>query len=440
MTNDVFLLAAECISKFRSSQGGLRSLCFGVAGNKAAVYALASKTLQQLPRFDAALKEVFSGDSNSLEYCLLLVILGDVFSGEGFPHKRRRLERRTRTAVRFIKEHQDLLTRNLELSHTNAKIEPNRSSFPRALRLNMARLAPLSDISPGDSINWNTISCTRKQILDELNDGVSEAEVAFPDPLLPDFILLPSGHPFSGPSLYKQRVMTESACITQARASGLPICAAVHYMAITLKAKEPGTALASMRVLDLCSAPGSKALHALSYFGHVTANDLDQRRLDIVRSRFQCCGAQPDRHLLFSNRNALEITDDGQNSILLVDPTCSSSGVSRNVDKQLAEAAGCAKSHADTTSLAAFQKKVLIHALTSFPSAQLVVYSTCSVHREENEDVVAAAIKDVSSVWSLVDALPAWPCRGLPGYKECLRSNSTMETDGFFVALFARQP
>jgi len=62
-----------------------------------------------------------------------------------------------------------------------------------------------------------------------------------------------------------------------------------------------------------------------------------------------------------------------------------------------------------------FQEAALSHAL-SFAAVQRVVYSTCSVHRRENEDVVArclAAARD--SGWALEKALPTWPRRGVSG-------------------------
>ena len=42
--------------------------------------------------------------------------------------------------------------------------------------------------------------------------------------------------------------------------------------------------------------------------------------------------------------------------------------------------------------LAAFQQRALSHALT-FPALRRLVYSTCSLYQEENEDVVQAALQ-----------------------------------------------
>jgi hypothetical protein len=61
------------------------------------------------------------------------------------------------------------------------------------------------------------------------------------------------------------------------------------------------------------------------------------------------------------------------------------------------------------------QEAALRHALT-FPALQRLVYSTCSVHQRENEDVVAAVLPHAQQLgFKLVTALPAWHRRGLAG-------------------------
>ena len=123
------------------------------------------------------------------------------------------------------------------------------------------------------------------------------------------------------------------------------------------------------------------------------------------------------------------------------------------------------------TKLAQFQLAALLKAL-SFPGAERVVYSTCSVHMAENEHVVASALQQQQQcnvaqgdTWQLANCLPAWYRRGL--HRDSIRENSTSKhtdgdntslcwltpeqadcvartlpedrTNGFFVALFVRR-
>ena len=48
--------------------------------------------------------------------------------------------------------------------------------------------------------------------------------------------------------------------------------------------------------------------------------------------------------------------------------------------------------------LSAFQVSVVLHAL-SFPSVNRVVYSTCSVNQQENEDVVFRILSQVKDTF-----------------------------------------
>ncbi|XP_030156145.1 28S rRNA (cytosine-C(5))-methyltransferase isoform X3 [Lynx canadensis] len=73
---------------------------------------------------------------------------------------------------------------------------------------------------------------------------------------------------------------------------------------------------------------------------------------------------------------------------------------------------------------------------------QRLVYSTCSLCQEENEDVVRDALQQNSGTFRLVPVLPSWPHRGLgtfPGAERCLRASpETTLTGGFFVAVLER--
>ncbi|XP_058567628.1 28S rRNA (cytosine-C(5))-methyltransferase isoform X3 [Neofelis nebulosa] len=73
---------------------------------------------------------------------------------------------------------------------------------------------------------------------------------------------------------------------------------------------------------------------------------------------------------------------------------------------------------------------------------QRLVYSTCSLCQEENEDVVRDALQQNSGTFRLVPVLPSWPHRGLgtfPGAECCLRASpETTLTGGFFVAVLER--
>lgn len=88
------------------------------------------------------------------------------------------------------------------------------------------------------------------------------------------------------------------------------------------------------------------------------------------------------------------------------------------------------------------QETALLHAL-QFPALQRLVYSTCSIHQRENEDVVAAVLPAATAAgFRLVDPFPMWHRRGLPvleGSELLVRTDAHADgTDGFFVAVFER--
>ena len=192
-------------------------------------------------------------------------------------------------------------------------------------------------------------------------------------------------------------------------------------------------------IIDACAAPGNKTSHLAAILqnrvGKILAFDKDEKRLQLLSRRMKEAGASC---IVKSQlQDFLQSKLDENVKAVLLDPSCSGSGMRQ----------------ADTThdpdrlkNLSAFQKRCLKHAL-SFPNVRRVTYSTCSVYREENEDVVCDVMKEFGNLFKLVPCVPQWKRRGI--YCEGLtkeQSESLLRVDpekdlmgGFFVASFHRK-
>ncbi|XP_077868127.1 28S rRNA (cytosine-C(5))-methyltransferase-like [Saccoglossus kowalevskii] len=194
-------------------------------------------------------------------------------------------------------------------------------------------------------------------------------------------------------------------------------------------------------VIDTCAAPGNKTSHLASIInntGKIYAFDLDTKRIGTMGNLTAKAGVMNTQ--LF-NQDFLKTnpTDNKFQKVeyILVDPSCTGSGIVNRND-HLMGAQGITK--ARLRSLSSFQVMILKHAM-EFPNLKRVVYSTCSVHREENEDVVAEVLK-CNKNFALKTVMPSWTHRGLEGTdvgKHCIRASANVDfTNGFFVALFER--
>jgi len=132
---------------------------------------------------------------------------------------------------------------------------------------------------------------------------------------------------------------------------------------------------------------------------------------------------------------------------VLLDPSCSGSGIVNRLD-YLLDAEQDDLQDERLHKLSAFQLKMIRHAMR-FPAVEKIVYSTCSVHAEENELVVSAALNSSNGSFSLADhrdVIPSWHRRGLQEHSDKLDPTSLIRcspedrTNGFFVSCFIRAP
>ena len=134
-------------------------------------------------------------------------------------------------------------------------------------------------------------------------------------------------------------------------------------------------------VLDLCAAPGGKTMQ-LAAAGHaVTGVDRKQSRLARLQQNL-------DRTKLAATlveADALTWRPDERFDAILIDAPCSSTGTFRRHPEVLYRARPSII--AETVTL---QTKLLAHAATLLAPGGALVFATCSLEREEGEDIVAA--------------------------------------------------
>ncbi|CAO3695263.1 unnamed protein product [Umbelopsis ramanniana] len=205
-------------------------------------------------------------------------------------------------------------------------------------------------------------------------------------------------------------------------------------------------------IIDACAAPGNKTSHLSALVrntGKIFAFDLDMRRLDLLKRLTNKAGC---KNITPLHGSFLEVDPNdpkyAQVEYLLLDPSCSGSGIISRLD-HLVDDEQEANGTERLDSLAEFQIAVIQHAM-KFPKAKKVVYSTCSIHPQENEHVVKTilASNDDFVLGPRSETIPTWSRRGL--VEECngdkdiaesvIRTNPSEDyTNGFFVACFLRK-
>jgi 16S rRNA (cytosine967-C5)-methyltransferase len=139
-------------------------------------------------------------------------------------------------------------------------------------------------------------------------------------------------------------------------------------------------------LLDLCAAPGGKALHLADLLGRgtLTACDVDPDKLKALTGLTPLMGEVVYRVHPLPETGALPLPHGGYDGIL-IDAPCSNTGVLRRRVE-----ARWRLDPEDFAALATIQLSLLERSLPLLRAGGRIVYSTCSLESEENEDVVAA--------------------------------------------------
>lgn len=170
-----------------------------------------------------------------------------------------------------------------------------------------------------------------------------------------------------------------------------------------------------LRALDACAAPGGKTCHMLERARvEVLALERENARTDSIRANLQRLGLQCE--LRVGDAGTPSQWWDGQPfDRILLDAPCSATGViRRHPDIKLHRRA------TDIAALARAQSHLIQALWPTLAVGGRLVYATCSLLREENENVVAAFLDAQPDAHELPFELPAGHAAGtgwqiLPG-------------------------
>jgi len=209
------------------------------------------------------------------------------------------------------------------------------------------------------------------------------------------------------------------------------------------------------RILDCCAAPGGKTLAMAdrNLDATITAVELHPHRARLLQkllSAAQLSSSTPaqniqTRHIHILISDAQTVPLHGNFDRVLADVPCSGTGtLARNPEIKWR------LQPLDLEDLHQRQLAILRSALTHVAHGGRLIYSTCSLEKEENEDVIEKALEK-NSTFRLLDVrselnrlrsegVLTWPdlasltrgpfLRTLPGIHPC---------DGFFAAIFEKQ-
>jgi len=189
-----------------------------------------------------------------------------------------------------------------------------------------------------------------------------------------------------------------------------------------------------LAVLDLCAAPGGKTMHAAeaNAVGTVTSCDISAAKTDLIRENI--------RRMQLSNvqvmeNDATEYREEWADKfdVVLCDVPCTGLGVmthKRDIKYNF--------SIREMRSLSAVQRRILQNAVRYVKPGGVLIYSTCTIDKTENDRQARYAANELGLVPD--DLAPHLPA-GIPGIEgnRLQLFPDIHGTDGFFLARFLRR-
>ncbi|KAI9593119.1 S-adenosyl-L-methionine-dependent methyltransferase [Syncephalis fuscata] len=437
--------AAKVLDLVFARKGTVKGLVLGGKyQNKKALYAIVCETLKYKDTLNEIIEHAkLTKTCKKLPNTLALVLVFDLLFSRGglrktsCPHTRAVLDQKVRLRAELAK----LKVRRGVIRNVDLVPESLRQlvALPRYVRVNLLRTTVdkvlQHFVKEGYTIEASTVHVSQLK-----------PKTMCRDLHLSDLLVFPTKTDLHAHPLY-----LSGDIILQDKASCFP----AHVLAPP----------AGSHALDGCAAPGNKTSHMASLMGNegrIWAFDLDVRRLELLQKMTTKANCQIitaiHQSFLETDPNAEEYAHI---EYILLDPSCSGSGIVNRLDQLVDQMTQQPSEHDGPATpmegavlndrleqLARFQLECIQHAF-KFPSVKRISYSTCSVHHQENEQVVVNALASTNQfeLAPRSQVLPTWTHRGeiVDGLTKeqadsLVRAVPDQDyTNGFFVACFQRK-
>jgi len=167
--------------------------------------------------------------------------------------------------------------------------------------------------------------------------------------------------------------------------------------------------------LDLCAAPGGKTTQIAEATGgasEIVSVDNDSKRLRLLKENCRRLGARSVRPLLADVRKLPKVFHCSFDRVLLDVPCSNSGALSRRAE------ARWRLNEKNLASLSKLQQELLRSAWQTVAKKGILVYSTCSIEREENEAQIQTIVGEAGEGLKLIKSGLVLPgeCDGDGGF------------------------
>lgn len=194
----------------------------------------------------------------------------------------------------------------------------------------------------------------------------------------------------------------------------------------------------NLRVLDLCAAPGGKSTHIhslLSPGSVLVANEVIKSRSLVLADNMIKWGT--DNVIVTNNDPSAFAKLGGYFDVMVVDAPCSGSGLFRRDPSAIEE-----WSLNNVQLCCQRQKRILADALPALKQGGLLVYSTCSYSKEEDEDIADWLLEEmdmenlplkIEKNWNIVTSTSAKGAESYRFYPDKIKG------EGLFMSCFRKK-